>query len=127
MSTICTRRVATLVLGVFAFIQTSIAFSGCAIDRGSTGWVVAGGEQPVGDCDMPAPSPKPKQSANLCSVHCASGLQAVGGPFVMVRSATDRPVLAVVGLEPVPAPRTGLFFAPPGAPPRRILLHSFLI
>jgi hypothetical protein len=127
MSKIKARRVAIVIIGVFAFAQTSLAFSGCAIERGDArGTMAVAAEQSGTDCDMPGPA-KPKRSAYLCAVHCAPGLEAAGPGFTTVAAVVERPVLAVVKLKPAFVPRTGLFFAPPGAPPHRILLHSFLI
>jgi hypothetical protein len=65
--------------------------------------------------------------ANRCFAHCTADLQAVGEPVVLARSAADRPILLLPRTEVRISPHTGLDGAPPGAPPRRVLLHSFLI
>ena len=121
------RRVAMFTLALLAFAQADVSFSSCAMDRGTMSTVMAVDNDESGvDCEMPMTKTSP-QNANLCALHCTWDLQAAGVAVAMVRSPADWPILAVALARAAPAPRTGLHAPPSGAPPHRILLHSFLI
>ena len=121
------RRVAMFTLVLLAFAQASVTFSNCAMDRGTMGTAMAADNDEAGaDCEMPMTKASP-QNANLCALHCTWDLQAAGVAVAVVRSPADWPILAVALPRAAPAPRTGLHAPPSGAPPHRILLHSFLI
>jgi hypothetical protein len=121
------RRVAVLVLTLLAFAQGSVAFHACAMDRSAVGPLIASGsDEAGGDCDAPM-SGGSAQNANLCLLHCTSDLQTAAAALALVGAPGNPPILAVVRAPAAPAPRTGLFAPPSGAPPHRILLHSFLI
>ena len=120
------RRVAMLTLVLLAFAQASVAFSSCAMDRGTMSTVMAAdNEESGGDCETPMTERSP-QNANLCALHCTWDLQAAGVAVALFRSPADLPILTLTLPQSAPAPRTGLHAPPSGAPPHRILLHSFL-
>ena len=79
-----------------------------------------------GSCEAQGNEGTP-QNANRCVAHCTADLQLSGGILVLVRSPAYVPVLVLPPGDRVAFRATGLDQAPPGAPPRRILLHSFLI
>ena len=120
------RRVAMLTLALLAFAQASVAFSGCLMDRGAMGPVMAAdNDESAAGCETPITTTP--SSANLCALHCTWDLQVAGVAVALLRSPADLPILTVALPHAVPAPRTGLHAPPLGAPPHRILLHSFLI
>ena len=120
------RRVAMLTLALLAFAQASVAFSGCLMDRGAMGPVMAAdNDESAGDCETPITTTP--SSANLCALHCTWDLQVAGVAVALLRSPADLPILTVALPRAAPAPRTGLLAPPSGAPPHRILSHSFLI
>jgi len=120
------RRVALLTLALLAFAQASVAFSSCPMDRGTMGpAMVADSDESGADCEtLVTTTPS---SANLCALHCTWDLQVAGVAVALLRSPAGLPILTVALPRAEPAPRTGLHAPPSGAPPRRILLHSFLI
>ena len=121
------RRVAMFTLVLLAFAQASVAFSSCAMDRGTMSTVMTvDNDESSADCDTPMTETSP-ENANLCALHCTWDLQVAGVAVALLRSPTDLPILTVALPHAVPAPRTGLHAPPSGAPPHRILLHSFLI
>ena len=121
------RRVAILLIGLLAFAQASVSLAACPLERGSLARVVAAtSEAPCSGCGTAVTEYGPHY-ANRCVAHCTADLQLAGLPLAIVRGAADSPVLVVAGPERHPAARTGLDAPPPGTPPRRILLHSFLV
>ena len=121
------RRGAMLTLALLAFAQASVAFSGCSMDRGTMSPAMAADKDESGaDCETPMTETSP-QNVNLCALHCTWDLQVAGVAVALLRSPADLPILTVASPHAVPAPRTGLHAPPLGAPPHRILLHSFLI
>jgi len=116
-----------LVLALLAFAQESVAFSSCSMDRGTMNTAMAAGNDKSGaDCEGSVTDAVP-QNANLCALHCTWDLQVAGVAVALLRSPADLPILTVALSHTAPAPRTGLHAPPSGAPPHRILLHSFLI
>lgn len=120
------RWVAIFALAALAFAQASLAFAACSMDRGMLGGSMAtsAGEE-CDACDMPKQAAT--ASANQCIAHCTADLQQVWPAVGIVRSPAAMPVLFVA--QP-PGPHSqpkGLTARPPGAPPHRVLLHSFLI
>lgn len=118
-----TRRwTAILLLAMLAFAQASVALAACSMDRGmlASTMAMSAGDDCDG-CDMSAQAAM--DSTNQCVVHCTADLQLAGAP----------PDAAVAGpAETLPAVAVLRFRSPllreyllPGAPPRRILLHSF--
>jgi hypothetical protein len=120
------RRVALLALALLAFAQASVAFSSCSMDRSTMGPVMAADNDESGaDCETPITTTP--QSVNLCALHCTWDLQVAGAAVALLRSPAVLRILTVAPPHSAPAPRTGLLAPPSGAPPHRILLHSFLI
>ena len=120
------RRVAMLVVVLLAFAQANVAFSYCSMDRGTINPIMeSGDDESSAACEEQAANTM--HNVNLCAVHCTWDLQVTGAAVALVRSPSELPILAVVLPQAAPAPRTGLWVPPAGAPPHRILLHSFLI
>ena len=117
------RRIAIALLAFYALGQASVALAACEMDRGAMAQAMA---MPVGDgCDDCSKAAADSVTA-LCVAHCTADLQiAAVPPEAVVAAAIDGSAPAVV----VPRFRspTVLSYPPPGAPPRRILLHSFQI
>ena len=121
------RWIAVLLLGALAFAQASVSFASCPMERGTLLREIAIGQAEsceLGGMYMTHSAP---QNANRCVMLCTADLQLAGLPTALVRSAADAPVLLVPRAEWASAPDTGLEVPPPGTPPLRILLHSFLI
>ena len=116
------RRIAVMLIALLAFAHGSLALAACDMDRGSMAQAMAMPDMP--DCDGAmgdAPAP-----GAVCAAHCSSDLQFPGLQLPLVRDAATVPVLVVELREH--HFDGSLFAAPPHpAPPRRILLHSFLI
>jgi len=116
-----------LTLALLTFAQASVAFSSCSMDRGTMNTAMAAGNDKSGaDCEGSVTDAVP-QNANLCALHCTWDLQVAGVAVALLRSPADLPILTVALPRAAPAPRTGLRAPPSGAPPHRILSHSFLI
>ena len=121
------RRIALLMLALLAFAQANVASHACTMDRGAMGpGMATGTDKPGGDCDAP-PATTKSLDANLCAVHCTWDLQAVGVALALVGASGNSPILTVARSRETRALRTGLYAPPSGAPPLRILLHSFLV
>jgi len=115
------------VLTLLAFAHANVESYACTMDRGATGPAMTIENHDAGaDCDRPMVETTP-QSASLCVLHCTSDLQATGTVVALVGAPADLRILGVVRDQAAIAPRTGLLAPPPGAPPHRIFLHSFLI
>ena len=120
------RRIALLTLALLAFAQASVAFSSCSMDRGTMAPAMAAdNDEFAADCETPITTTP--SSANLCALHCTWDLQVAGVAVALLRSPAGLPILTVALPRAAPAPRTGLLAPPSGAPPHRILSHSFLI
>ena len=120
------RRIAILVLAVLAFAQLNVALANCAMNGSMMMQATAGTpDKPCEDCDTPLGSPR-DQIPSLCATHCATDAQPAAVPAAMALSQTEVLIL-VLPRRIFEARPTGLDGPPSGAPPRRILLHSFLI
>ena len=117
------RRTALCLIAVLAFAQASVVLAACAMDRGTMAPML-GMTEGCGGCETDTDI---AQAANRCVAHCTADLQLPGSMTALVRSPAQAPVLLLPAVHRFASPRTGLDEAPPGAPPRRILLHSFLI
>jgi hypothetical protein len=124
------RRIALILLGLLAFAQVNVALAGCFMDRASMMPASAASSDMVAPCDgcnVPV-SDSSDQISNGCLVHCTSDLQLTGDTrAVVLLDVVDIPVLLVPRVESPPLPRKALDGPPVAAPPRRILLHSFLV
>ena len=122
----CRRWLAMLVLATIAFAQSSLAFSGCRLDRKSLPRALGSASAVAHDCES-AVATDWTEFPNRCLAHCTSDLRTVGNSVALVRSPADAPALALLRLDGLPFPRTGLEESPPGTPPPRILFQQFLI
>jgi hypothetical protein len=116
------RRVAVMLIALLAFAHGSLALAACGMDRGSMAQAMVMSDMP--DCDSAvgdAPAP-----GAVCASHCSSDLQFPGLQVPLVRGAATVPVL-VVEMRERHFEGAQLAAPPHPAPPRRILLHSFLI
>ncbi|HEY3077747.1 MAG TPA: hypothetical protein VGJ74_21450 [Burkholderiales bacterium] len=122
------RKVALSLAALLLFAQASFVLSACQRDRASLAHMMMSPatEEGCGDCETVV-GHNDALYANRCFAHCTADLQLAGLPIALVRSAADAPVLFVPRTVAHSPPDTGLDGAPPGAPPRRILLHSFLV
>lgn len=116
------RRIARGLLGALLFVQVALAM---ACD-----WQSANAAQAVAaQATAPSCHDAPALNTNLCLTHCLGADQTSTDHEVAVPAWAPGAVLAVLPLEPVAMRSPGLAFVLPraGAPPPRILLHSFLI
>lgn len=114
-----------MLMAMLAFAQASVAFANCPMERGAMAPMLQEGE-PCGGCETEF-KPYFPQFANRCVAHCTADLQNVGPEVALVQAFRAAPLFVV---EVVPDDKftlAGLEGPPPGAPPRRVLLHSFLI
>ena len=116
------RRFAIVLIAFYAFGQASIALAACGMDRAAMAQEMAmpaGGT--CGDCETPAPD----SVTALCVAHCTADLQVTGAaPDLVPPAIIESARVAVVPRFRSPST---VVYLPPGAPPRRILLHSFQI
>jgi hypothetical protein len=120
------RRIAFLLLAVLAFAQANMALASCAMDSSTMASAMAGtSDKPCDGCDTPLTDSR-AQISSVCATHCASAVQptAVPAPLAL---PTIQSVVLVLPRQVFDARPTGLDGPPSGAPPHRILLHSFLI
>lgn len=118
---------AILVLAALAFAQASVALAGCSMDRGMLAVAMAmPADDECGACEMPKKQ-LALESMNVCVAHCTADLQQVSEPVAIVPGSAFLTVLFVTRPPSDPSSPKGLTAAPPGAPPHRVLLHSFLI
>jgi len=120
------RRIASLLLAVLAFAQVSVALASCAMDSGMMASAMADmADHPCNGCETPLTDSR-DQIASVCATHCATNDQPSAVPAAVALPAIQRTV-RVLPRPVFDARPTGLDGPPSGAPPRRILLHSFLI
>jgi hypothetical protein len=85
-----------------------------------------------GDMDTPcdgcaSPQSAVDQISNGCVLHCTADLQLTRSSESPVLSVIERPFFLISRIEDRSHARLALDGPPVGPPPRRILLHSFLI
>jgi thiamine pyrophosphate-dependent acetolactate synthase large subunit-like protein len=125
MSARLKRRIALLLLAMLGFTQLNVALASCAMDGSAMAAMAGTGDDPCKGCDTPLANSH-DQISSVCATHCATADQPAGVSAVLTVPAIQRAALVLPHL--VFASRsTGLDGPPAGAPPRRILLHSFLI
>jgi len=120
-----TRRVSLWLIAMLAFAQVSVAIAACSMDRGSLAPILEMAEG-CGDCTTEI-KPDAPQYANRCIAHCTADLQLSGSFAALAAHPAEAPVLVRPRAEVYRVPRAAHEPSPPGAPPVRILLHSFLI
>lgn len=83
----------------------------------------------MGKAGEPSCHEEPAQNANLCLAHCLNNDQSADTPQVAIPAWREASPLVIVGFEQVQTREVSLEYAlpHPGAPPPRILFHSFLI
>ena len=121
------RWIALLLLAATGFAQASVALADCPMERGQFSRTMAPAVE--GPCETGTQfMPDRPRYANRCLAHCTADLKAAGQPVALVPSAADSPALRLLQRATrTPVEHRGLDVPPPGAPPLRILLHSFLI
>ena len=118
------RWAAVLVLAALAFAQANLAFAACSMDRGMLGAATA----TAGDHDCEAKDmAEPAAIDAKCVAHCTTDLQQVAQPGAVAPGSVAVLVVWMVPPQAAPVGPKGLTGRPPGAPPHRVLLHSFLI
>jgi hypothetical protein len=105
------RRIAILLLGVLAFMQLGTAFASCLMDRSGAPMEAM---EPCDGCGM---SLAAARSDLQVSAFASLPIGVPALPPASNSATSERRVPAALGLVG----------PPPGAPPCRILLHSFLI
>lgn len=118
------RRIAIALLAFYAFGQASVALAACGMDRSEMAQSMA---MPAGGtCDDCAKTAGDSVTA-LCVAHCNADLQVAGtAPDAVVAPAAIIESILAVAIPRFRSPPVAVYL-PPGAPPRRILLHSFQI
>jgi hypothetical protein len=116
------RRIAIVLLALYAFGQAGVALAACGMDRGAMAQAMA---MPADDtCDDCAKAATESINA-LCVAHCTADLQlTAAAPDALPGPAIVDSAIAV-GFPRFRSPP--VLALPPGAPPRRILLHSFQV
>ena len=125
MNRILKRWIALCLLAALGFSHVSLSLADCPIERGALAQAVASADEH--GCCAVSISGFESLYGNRCVAHCTSDLQLAGLATALVRSPADVPVLLLETYHRRPTVSRGLEAPPPGAPPRRILLHSFLI
>jgi hypothetical protein len=116
---------AMTLIALLGFAHASLVLAACMLERGMLPQAIAAeAHAPCADSGTPAMA---CESGNLCVAHCTADLQLTGNPAVLVRSPGEPASLFVPHSDLHLALRTGLESRPPGTPPSRILLHSFLL
>lgn len=120
------RWLTLLVLAAIAFAQASFAFSDCQVGRGRLAQAIGITEKPPCSDSVMAVEAWTKYT-NRCLAHCTADLQATGTAVALVRAPAGDPVLLLVRVDRLQVAGAGLEAPPLGAPPLRVLLHSFLV
>ena len=105
------------------FAQAALAAAACDWLR------VAPAQAIMAKAGEPSCHEKPAQNANLCLSHCLGSDQSADTPQVAIPAWNQSSLLVIGVLERAPALKAILHYTlpHPGAPPPRILYHSFLI
>jgi hypothetical protein len=126
VSRVLKRWIVKLLVAAVVSAQATLAFSACLLDRSSLSRAM--GSPMAAPCESETRIVTDwTKFPNRCFIHCTADLQTVGAAVALVRGAASDPVLTLPRLEARVAVRVGLAASPPGEPPPRILLHSFLI
>jgi hypothetical protein len=112
------RRTALCLLAATVFLQASVALAACSGERGSQAEMATMTEGAQNSSSAPD---------NLCFAHWTADLQLAAVPLLLALGPTNSPVLLIPRRPVQLRAAAGLIGAPPGEPPPRIRLHSFLI
>ena len=117
------RSFAVVLLGALLFAQAALTVAACDWLR------VAPAQAIMAKAGEPSCHEEPATNANLCLAHCLGNDQSADTPQVAVPAWKQASILVMVAFESAPLPQGNLHYAlsRPGAPPPRILYHSFLI
>ncbi len=117
------RGTAGILLGVLLFAQAALAVAACDWLR------VAPAQAISAQVGEPSCHDTPARNANLCLAHCLGGDQSADTPQVAIPASSQLVVLVIARTGGAPVLEAFQQFAlhRPGAPPPRILYHSFLI
>lgn len=117
------KKIVTVLLGAMLFAQAALAVAACDWLR------VAPAQAIAAKPSEPTCHDEPAQNANLCLTHCLGADQSMDTPKVAISAWSQSSLLVIGAVARAPAPKAALRFTlpPPGAPPPRILYHSFLI
>ena len=114
------RRIALLLFAVLAFAQLNAVLAApCPMTMAMSM------DMPCEDCDTPLQSAH-NDMPSVCATSCATGEQPGAVAALAVLPAIQQAVL-VLKRPPNYERASGLEAPPSGAPPHRILQHSFLI
>lgn len=117
------KRFAVVLLGALLFAQAALAVAACDWLRVSPAQAI------MAKAGEPSCHEDQAKYANLCLSHCLGNDQSAGTPQIAVPAWNRSSLLVIADIELAPAPRIALSYTLPypGAPPPRILYHSFLI
>ena len=117
------RKIATVLLGAMLFAQAALAVAACDWLR------VAPAQAIMAKAGEPSCHEVPAQNTNLCLSHCLGSDQSADTPQVAVPVWKQASFLVMAAFESASLPQGSRHYAltRPGAPPPRILYHSFLI
>jgi len=117
------RRIAIALLALYAFGQASVALAACGMDREAMAQAMA---MPAGDTCDDCANAAADAITPLCVAHCTSDLQLTAAAPDALPAAAILDSLMAIAVPRFRSPPV-LAYLPPGAPPRRILLHSFQV
>jgi hypothetical protein len=117
------RRIALALLALYAFGQASVALAACGMDRGAMAQAMA---MPAGDTCGDCAKADADSITALCVAHCTADLQLTATAPDALPAAAMVDALVAIAVPRFRSPAV-LAYLPPGAPPRRILLHSFQV
>ena len=117
------RSCAKISLAALLFAQAALAVAACDWLR------VAPAQAIMAKAGEPSCHEEPAQNTNLCLSHCLGSDQSADTPQVAIPAWNQASLLVIVAFESAPLPQGSRRHTPtrPGAPPPRILYHSFLI
>ena len=118
------HRAAFLLLALVAFMQWTPAQANCGMSSMEMAAMSAMDGPPCQGCETPCSD---DQTASVCATECATIGQPISASAAAVRAPAIQRVALVLRRVVFDSRSSGLDGPLPGAPPRRILLHSFLI
>lgn len=116
------RRLAFLLIALYAMGQAGIALAACGMDRGAMAQAMS---MPDGTPCEGCPEQSVQSIGAACVAHCVADLQLSSAQPAAALPAQAMPFVIA------PPPRLErpplVAHLPPGGPPRRILLHSYQV